>query len=86
MAREIRGLLAPLLERRLRNAIRGQFSRIDAGAKRQLILRGHPVATYDDQLGRWRVEWPDSLWIDPDRLPLPEQVGRLLSDIAESQG
>mgnify|MGYP001279846509 CR=1 FL=1 len=68
-ARMIRAVLAPLAARRLAKAATVRFATESGGQVERLVLGGRPVATFDDQARVWRVDWPSSLWIDPQRLP-----------------
>lgn len=68
-ARMLRAVIAPVAARWLGQVVRVRFLNESGVPTERLLLGGRPVATFDVQARVWHVNWPCSLWIDPDRLP-----------------
>lgn len=67
-AKMLRTVVAPLAARRLARAVTARFSSESGRQVERLVLGGRTVATFDVQARVWNVDWPFSLWIDPERL------------------
>jgi len=71
VARLVRSCLQWLATWVYRQGTVQEFSDIDRGKKSYWLIGKRPMACFDSKRGCWQVPWPQSLLIDPDKLPDP---------------